>query len=286
MNILYIGSSGPLSLIPFKKLLSTGFRISAVGVYNPVILNTKVIALENKSLALVANHHDIQLIDLSQPLDNILQRCHSLSIEAILISCYSKRLPDELIRVARYGCFNMHPSLLPRYRGPEPIFWQMKAASTLGVSWHKAVREFDAGDVVVEKRMVADDGANYSDISQQLAVAGAELMLDMLSSISRGTLISNPQNPDVASYHPYPQQKDFEIEVRWSARHAYNFMSATQIFGYPYHYQAGGFRYKLIQALDYDNNATLEDIEIQSGKLYIPFAEGVLTASYTDRIAV
>jgi len=286
MNILYIGSSGPLSLVPFEKLLSTDNTITAVGVYKPVVFSDKVIAIENESLALAASQHDIPLLDLSRPANIVLQQCQVLSIDVILMSCYGKRLPDEIIHIAEKGCFNLHPSLLPRYRGPEPVFWQMKAASTLGVSWHQVVHDFDAGDVVAEKRVIADDGASYSEINLQLAESGAELMMTMLTDLSAGTLTFNPQNPDVASYCPYPQHQDFVVDTKWTARHAYNFMCATHAFGFPYQCQTGAYRYALLQALDYDNNATLEQTETQANRLYIPCREGVLIVTYTDKIAI
>ena len=59
MNILYIGSSGALSLIPFRKLLATEQSISAVGVYNPLFFEQKIIAVENESLALSAQQDAI-----------------------------------------------------------------------------------------------------------------------------------------------------------------------------------------------------------------------------------
>jgi methionyl-tRNA formyltransferase len=284
MNILYIGSSGALSLIPFKRLLSAGYTISAIGVYKPIVFNEKVIAIENESLALAASQNNIPLLDLSQPIPKLLEQCLRYSIDIILMSCYGKRLPDDIINIADKGCFNMHPSLLPRFRGPEPIFWQMKAASTLGVSWHRVIHDFDAGDLVIQKKVLSDDGASYLDINVQLADTGAELMIDMLKGLSSGELKSNVQNHEAASYYPYPQQKNFAIDTNWTAQHAYNFMCATQLFGYTYRCQVAKYCYVLKEALDYDHNASLENIEIQSDRLYIPFSEGVLIARYIDRI--
>ncbi len=74
MNILFIGSSGALSLVPFKSLLSSSHSISAVGVQNPIQFDNKIIALENESLALAANHSSIPVIDMSQPVDEIVKR--------------------------------------------------------------------------------------------------------------------------------------------------------------------------------------------------------------------
>jgi methionyl-tRNA formyltransferase len=96
MNILYIGSSGALSLEPFKKLLSSEHSVVAVGVFNPIVLNDKIIALENSPLSLLAAQQNISIIDLSQTLDLIVERIKQLSIDVILMSCYGKHLPDEV----------------------------------------------------------------------------------------------------------------------------------------------------------------------------------------------
>ncbi len=285
MNIFYIGSSGALSLLPFKKLLSSKHSISAVGVFKPVVLHEKVIALENESLALAANQHDVLVIDLSQTLDIILQQCKKCSIDIILMSCFSKRLPDALINIGRKGCFNMHPSLLPHYRGPEPIFWQMKQASELGVSWHQVEHDFDAGDIASQQKMPVSDGSTYAEINMQLAETGAELMMKLLVDVSDGTLNKTVQNPEVVSYYPYPQQQDFVIDTSGSVQQAYNFMCATQVFGFSYRCQLENQCYFLGQALDYDNNASLGTAEVQGNTLYIPFKDGVLMATYTDKIS-
>ncbi len=284
MKVLYIGSSGPLSLVPFKKLLSTENTVTAVGVYKPIIFNDKLIAIENESLALAARQRNIPLLDLSQPLGLLLEQCHEVSIDIILMACYSKRLPEAVIKLAAKGCFNLHPSLLPRFRGPEPVFWQMRAASMLGVTWHQVIYDFDAGDIAVQKKIILDDGDSYIAINKQLAETGADIMIDLLSDISVGGLTLAPQNSELASYDRYPQQKDFVIDRKWTARQAYNFMCSTRIFDVPYQCQVGRYNYLLKQALDYDNNITLEEVEIQSDRIYIPCMEGVLIANYIDKI--
>ncbi len=284
MNILYIGSSGALSLIPFKKILSSEYSITAVGVFNPILLNDKIIALENESLSLAANQNAIQIIDLSQSIDNIIQQCRACAIELILMSCYSKRLPSQIIRFPTLGCYNLHPSLLPYYRGPEPIFWQMKDAAEMGVTWHHVVNDFDAGDICKQKKVLLDEGTSYNEINQQLAEAGAELMLDVLFECSSETQVSMAQNSKLASYHHYPQQTDFSLDTRWTAQHAYNFICASRAFGHPYHCRVDGRSYNLLETIDYDNNTSLECVETQGDMLYIPFKEGVLIARYTDNI--
>lgn len=286
MNILYIGSSGALSLIPFKKLLSTEHTISAAGVYNPLVFTNKIIALENEPLALSAQQRGIPVIDLSQPVNDLCEQLSRLDIDLILMSCYSKRLPDEVVILADSGCFNMHPSLLPRYRGPEPIFWQMKEAGDIGVSWHLVTENLDAGDIVKQQKVMLDDGLSFEEINLVLANAGAELMITLLSDIQAQTLKKTPQDEKQASYYTYPEQQDFTVDTAWSAQRAYNFMRATQAYGYACHCKFGGFDLTLEQALDYDNNASLANVEVHGNRVYIPFNEGVLIATYTGKLSL
>ena len=284
MNILYIGSSGALSLTPFKKLLTSKYIVSAVGVTSPLTFDNKIIALENESLALAANQSDIPVIDLSQSASQVKRQCESYAIDLILMSCYNKRLPDEIINIAKMGCFNMHPSLLPRYRGPEPIFWQMKFSDKIGVSWHKVIHEFDAGDIAIQKEVKLDEGMGYSEINRMLAETGTELMQILLSEIVLDKLELKAQNIDHSSYFRYPVSSDFVIDTDYSAQQIYNFMCATRVFSCPYLFRFDKYQFILEAALDYDNNRELETVEIQGNRLYIPCKQGVLIASYTDKI--
>ncbi len=293
MNILYIGSSGVLSLLPFKKLLAletahSQYTIVAAGVYQPAVLQHKIIVLQNESLALAAQKAGIPVIDLSRSDDEIINLCSTLSVDLIIMSCYSKRLPEAIIHLAGKGCYNLHPSLLPAYRGPEPVFWQMQQAAELGVSWHRVIQAFDAGDIVAQKKVFAEDGFTYQQISFLLAQAGAELLPELVNRLVEDTLQPVRQDNHLASYYSFPQPSDFSLNTAYDARHNYNFMCATRAFSvlYPYHYRQqhrDGLLY-LIKALDYDNNQTLDSPEVQASRIYIPCNGGVLIATYTDKI--
>jgi methionyl-tRNA formyltransferase len=286
MNIFFIGSSGALSLAPFKSLLSSSYTISAVGTQSPVAFENKIIALENESLALAANQSAIPVIDMSQPVDEIVSQCSDYKFDAILMSCYGKRLPEAIIRLAAGGCYNMHPSLLPAFRGPEPVFWQMKYGADVGVSWHKVSHGFDAGDIVAQQRVKLDDGASYFDISSQLAENGAQLMHKFLAELDSGKLTVVPQDEAGVSYYPYPSADDFEIDTNYSARQLFNFMRGTEAFTQPYRYRSGRQCFLLDKALDFDTDLALESTQIERDRLYIPCNEGVLIVSYTDKIDI
>lgn len=178
----------------------------------------------------------------------------------------------------------MHPSLLPKYRGAEPIFWQMKAADDVGASWHYVEAGFDSGAIVAQQKLFLDDGMNHIEISSLLAANGADLMIHFLTKLSNNELVSTKQSNELASYQSYPCEKDFYIDTKWSAQRAYNFMKATEAFGYRYRCQIGFYTYLLDKALDYDNNDSLTDAEVKADTLYIPCNEGVLIAHHTGKM--
>ena len=269
-------------MIPFHALCEMDLAPAAVGVYQPVEFNKKIIVQENESLDMAAMQRDSPVVDLSAPVDQILEQCSALAVDTILMSCYPRRLSERVIDFVKGDCFNMHPSLLPGFRGPEPIFWQMKLAAETGVSWHRVTTEFDAGDIVAQSSVLLDEGDSYDDICQALANRGAELMLSLLPEIEQGT----PQSEQLASYFPYPSKEDFTLDTRWTAEHAFNFMSATQKLGEVYRCETDGYYFYLKQALDYDNNLYLDASEIKGDRINIPFKEGVLTATYTDKMRV
>jgi len=284
MNILYIGSSGALSLLPFETLIQSCYSIRAVGVYQPIRFDEKIIALENESLALAAQQQNIAIIDLSQSADDVVKQCKQLAIDVILMSCYGRRLADSVSHFPALGCFNMHPSLLPLYRGPEPIFWQMKHAAQIGVSWHRVTSEFDAGDVVAQKSVLPDDGDDYLTINVTLAKVGSELMLSLLAQVTDNSLSYSPQDAKAASYYHYPQAQDFFIDTADTAQDNYNFMRATSAFDQRYRCILNDNCYLLDKAIDYDYNDTLVDVLVKSNTLYIPCKVGVLVATFTAKM--
>ena len=109
-------------------------------------------------------------------------------------------------------------------------------------------------------------------------------MIHFLTKLSNNKLIGIKQNNEFASYQSYPCEKDFEIDAKWSAQQTYNFMKATEAFGYRYRCQIASQTYLLDKALDYDNNDSLLDAKVKADRLYLPCNEGVLIASFTGKL--
>jgi len=172
--------------------------------------------------------------------------------DVILVACFPHRLPPEVTRSARLACLNLHPSLLPRYRGPYPLFWQLRAGEAgTGVTLHHLTGRLDAGEVVAQRGVALPDGGSSAELERLLGRAGVGLACDALEAARRGPLPRSPQDEAEATYQPAPGPQDFEVPDTWSARRAFNFMRGTAVWGYPYVVLAGGRRWPVRGALGY-----------------------------------
>ena len=144
-----------------------------------------------------------------------------------LVLCFPRRLSAEIAALPAYGCFNIHPSLLPRYRGPSPLFWQFyNGERDGGVTVHRVTENIDAGPVIAQRRMVLHAGLDHAQAQCRFATLGVDLFVDCYPQIAAGHASVVSQHEPDASYYPAPIERDWLITHEWSAERAYRFISA------------------------------------------------------------
>lgn len=204
----------------------------------------------------------------------------TLQPDLIVVACFPWRIPPALLAIPTIGCLNLHPSLLPHYRGPAPLFWQLRDGlrqSGLTVHWMDAT--FDTGAIAAQQSLMLVEGATGPILDTAYAKVGVDLLEQVLLQLAGGVLPRRPQ-PSAGSYQSWPTAADFTLERAWSAQHAFNFMRGTAEWEHPYWVQHADERYRLAQALSYDPNGQLsQPIERSGTDLAIQFAPGVLYAS-------
>ncbi|MCB8980515.1 MAG: hypothetical protein H6657_24140 [Ardenticatenaceae bacterium] len=203
----------------------------------------------------------------------------TLKPDLICVSCFPHRLPPAILNLPRLGCLNVHPSLLPRFRGPVPLFWALRSGvPETGVTVHFMDENFDTGDVALQRPFPLPDGITHAELETQLAQIGADLLVDAVQKAAVGTLPRQIQPPGFTS-DPWPQDSDFALDTGWSARHAYNFMRGTTNWERPYSVQVDGRRVWLKTAVAFDPEGHLPQPMIrQDGAVLLQFAPGILTA--------
>lgn len=201
--------------------------------------------------------------------------------DVALVACFSHRLEQEILKWPRHGCFNLHPSLLPRYRGPAPLFWQFRAGeSGTGVSLHQVVEPMDAGPIVARSPVSLPDGISGREADVLLAVQGTHLFLERLRDDGPAAWEGEPQDGVQATYQPWPGPADFILDHRWSPRRAYNFMRGTAEWGRSYTLDRDGRSHRLGRALGYDEACSARTpAGLPGNVLRLPMGKGLLYAT-------
>lgn len=284
MRILFIGSSGDLSLLPLRYLLASEHQVCAVAVQstNEVAVDPHfpIINEQPDSVATQARQAAVPVIDLSDRLTDVLAAMALTQPDLILVSCYGKKLPQAIIDLPAWGCFNLHPSYLPAYRGPVPVFWQLRAGlSELGISLHRLSAQLDAGPVVAQRRVVIPDGVTTAQAQSRLAEAGVECLPDFFRALASNSLHAVEQDESAMSYQGYPQADDFRVETHWSARRVFNFIAASQHWGQVYPCRIAATEYRLASVLAYsDVQLPEETCVIDGATIQIACQPGLLLA--------
>jgi methionyl-tRNA formyltransferase len=156
-----------------------------------------------------------------------------LGADVACVACFTRRLPPAVLRLPRLGCLNLHPSLLPAYRGPSPLFWQLRDGAATGVTIHYLDDRLDTGDIAAQAAVPLPDGLSGPEADRLLTAAGLELMRGVLRDLARGVVHRWPQPPG-GSYQGRPRPEDFALSTEWPARRAFNFMRGTAEWGIPY----------------------------------------------------
>lgn len=208
------------------------------------------------------------------------EKCLEDRPDYILVACFPHHLPNYIRQWPRTGCLNIHPSLLPGYRGPDPIYWQLfNNEPQTGVSLHMVSEELDAGPVVMQQPVAFIDGSDYNQLNTLLANMGAKLFGQLLKATVPVEKLLTYQNEEEASYYPMPSQSGYCVTTQWSARHAFNFMRGTCPPNGKFSVETNNGNLIVTDVIDYTDNSQLENTFTQEMEdLYIQFAPGILHA--------
>lgn len=156
-----------------------------------------------------------------------LEALRSLRPDVIVTVAYGKILPREILELPRLGCLNVHPSLLPRYRGAAPIHRALMNGDQLtGVTVMRMSEEMDAGDIVLQRELQIDPEEDRGALEARLAEAGAELLLQALRLLATGEAPRRPQDHAAATYAPRLAREEERIDWHQPAERVINLVRA------------------------------------------------------------
>ena len=143
----------------------------------------------------------------------------SLRPDVIVVAAYGKLLPPEVLDTPPYGCLNLHPSLLPRYRGPSPVATTiLDGERRTGMSIMLLDQGMDTGAVLAQKAFPISPDATTGTLTEALFEMGAELIKEVLPGWTRGDLTAQPQDHNRATITKKLEKGDGEVVWDLSAQ--------------------------------------------------------------------
>jgi len=179
--------------------------------------------------------------------------------DLLVIACFPWRLAPAMLAMPSLGGVNVHPSLLPTGRGPEPLFWTFRRGERrTGVTIHLLDQGFDTGPIVAQEAIDLPEGIREPELEARLMELGAELLIETIGRLSVGELRSVPQDDALATDAPAPGAADFAVPTNLPARWAHGFVRGVAPRGGPLELLVlpTGERYPLADALSYDPTDT------------------------------
>lgn len=158
----------------------------------------------------------------------VAARIGELKPSIIYSFSYRHLIPESVLELAPLGAYNLHPSLLPAYRGRAPVNWVLvNGEREAGVTLHYMVARADAGDIVGQRAVAIDDNDNALTLYRKLVPLGVELIEQLHPKIVAATAPRRKMNIAKGSYFGRRKPEDGRIDWRWPARRIFNLVRAV-----------------------------------------------------------
>lgn len=211
-TLVFFGTED-FSLTALTGLIEAGYTIAAV-ITKPDSKKGRGQKLVSPQVKRIAEQHNIPVWQ-PQRLSEIADDIRALDNPVGVLVSYGKIIPQSVIDLFTPGIINLHPSLLPTYRGPSPIESAIKHGDTLtGVSVMLLSKDMDAGPVYAAKNYSLDGTETKPELYQALAVTGTDLLLEVLPAILDGSLQPSPQDDTQATYSQLLQKSDAYLNLQ------------------------------------------------------------------------
>lgn len=186
IKVIFFGSD--LFVIPILQALEDNFEVSAV---------------VTASDSAVANYFKGPIFTSGKLDKNFKSQISNFKSELFVVASYGKIIPKFILNIAKYGALNVHPSLLPKYRGPSPVQATiLNGDKTTGVTIIKMDEKMDHGPIVATRKISLYGQENFKDLITKLFQLGAELLVKIIPDFVAGKIDLKPQDDKSAVYCP------------------------------------------------------------------------------------
>lgn len=223
MNIIFMGSSD----FSMPALIAIHENHDILAVYtNPAKPSGRGMKIKKTPVQEFAEKKCIQCFTPTN-LKEEINRLKSLSPDVIIVAAYGFILPKEILNIAKFGCINIHGSLLPKWRGASPIQYSLLSGeSETGITIMLIDKGMDTGDIILQNSIKIEPNDNYLTLKEKLANLGASAIINFLNSPEDYLSKTTKQNDTNASYTKKFTKEDMHINFNASAESINNIIRA------------------------------------------------------------
>ena len=278
----FLGTEGPLARATLTALLQGGAApdfIIALGLAPEMATPSSPFAITTTpSLAALALNAGVPVLHCPKQETEItaLVTSQPSRPELMVVACLPIILHAATYESVPHGFVNVHPSLLPAFRGPQPAFWQLHdGCSTGGVSVHQVDAGVDTGNVLLQQEFALAPGTTEQALDYQAGETAGALLARNLTRWPPLESAVRPSGP--SSYQGAPDASAFEIDARsWSADRAYRFISGTAWRGAPYTVRGDRWIARVDQVLEQRLGWVPTTPRVEGRTCTLPFGDAAL----------
>ena len=202
MNIVFMGTPD-FAVETLKKLIEKHNVIAVISQPDkPKGRGKKLVNTPVKQFAL-----DNGIEKIYQPErikdEDFVKELEKLNADLFVVVAYGQILSEQVLNIPKYGCINVHGSLLPKYRGAAPIQWSIiNGEEKTGVTIMYMEKGMDTGDMILKEEIIIEPKETYKTLHDKMSIVGADALIKALELIESGSVNAEKQNDDEATYAP------------------------------------------------------------------------------------
>lgn len=200
MKVIYMGTPD-FSVGPLEAMIQAGHEVTAVVTQpdKPKGRSDKLIPSPVKECALKYNIPVMTPAKIKTP--EAIAELKKYEADIFVVAAFGQILSEEILNMPKYGCINIHASLLPKYRGAAPIQWSIiDGEKETGITIMQMDKGLDTGDILFQKIVPIEDSDTGESLFDKLAVAGAEFLVEVLPKIEAGDVHPIKQDEEKSTY--------------------------------------------------------------------------------------
>lgn len=229
MRIVYMGT--PDFAVPALRAIADSPDHDVVGVFtNPDRPRGRGKSVAMSAVKQCALEYDIEVCQPERFRGNpdALRQLEDWAPDCAVVAAYGQILPQSALDVPKFGCVNIHASLLPKYRGAAPINWCIiRGESVTGICTMQMEAGLDTGPVLMRGELEIGPLETAGELHDRLMVLGADLILPTLAGLANGSIEAEPQDDEQSTYAPMMSKDTGRIDWTQSARDIANLIRGT-----------------------------------------------------------